>query len=117
MPHAAQSTVPMQSEAAGTNGTADATAPLPHFAGPAAVAKLEVNTPEWDVLTARRAYLIGKKNTPGCVLTSDEEAEFERLQRASWETVERTFPLPRMSPEDRALVDRVLARDAGGDSR
>lgn len=52
---------------------------------------IEVGTPEWDELTARRAVLIHKKNRAG--LTTEEWEEFNRLQAISRQAIQETFPI------------------------
>lgn len=51
-----------------------------------------VGTPEWGRMNQRRAELIRKKNRQG--LSSDEQVEYERLQRLSHEALETRFPRP-----------------------
>ena len=73
---------------------------------------LAVNTPDWHRLNARRWALIQKMHRGG--LTPEEDAEFEPLQAAMSEVLERTFPRPGLSPKAMAFIRRQLglAEDA-----
>ena len=51
---------------------------------------VRIGSPEWDVLTERRAALIRKKNHEG--LSDHEWAEYERLQMGSRASIEAAFP-------------------------
>jgi hypothetical protein len=51
-----------------------------------------IGTPEWGQMNRTRADLIQKKNRQG--LTTEEQAEYERLQRLSHEALEAQFPRP-----------------------
>ena len=51
---------------------------------------VRIGSPEWDVLTERRAALIRKKNHEG--LSDHEWAEYERLQMVSRASIEAAFP-------------------------
>ena len=66
---------------------------------------ITVGTREWDMLTARRAELIYKKNRQG--LTETEAAEYERLQRLSRASIARAFSSP--TSAELADVERALA--------
>jgi len=80
----------------------------PTIATQAVGAEITVGTPEWVKLTERRASLIDKMYSPGQVLTSEEQSEYELLQQQSRATVQRAYPRPRLSPDDLAIVKKVL---------
>lgn len=94
--------------------TTPATAGLNGTHPPAPPAEVEVGTPEWDRLTRRRAELIHKKNRGG--LTDAERAEYEQLHQTSRATLARTFPRPRLTPEQRAVLglDAAPSDEAAG---
>ena len=70
---------------------------------------ITVGTREWDMLTARRAELIYKKNRQG--LTEAEAADYERLQRLSRASIARAFSSP--TSAELADVERALAAAEG----
>jgi hypothetical protein len=65
-------------------------------------------TLEWGQMNRRRAELIRKKVRS--VLTAQEQAEYEFLQRMSLATVNRTYPRP---PVDLASLQRLAAELQG----
>lgn len=67
-----------------------------------------VNSEAWGKMNCRRAELIAKKNRQS--LTSEEQAEFERLQRLSQAELERAFPAPRDDERLKAVEARLDAR-------
>jgi hypothetical protein len=81
-----------------------------------AEAVISVGTPEWVELTKRRASLIDKKYSPGQGLTVEEQNEYERLQQLSLAAIEKTYPRPRLSIDDLAVVKQALGikDDQGG---
>ncbi len=76
--------------------------------------EIAVGSPEWNVLTDRRAALITKMYAPGQELTVDEKAEFDRLQQISRATIDHAFPRSRLAPEEMALIKRALGIDDDG---
>jgi hypothetical protein len=87
---------------------------LPHLATGGAASDpgptpLSVGTAEWKNLTAERTRLIDKKYDTG--LTPAEEAELDRLQKLSLQTLDRDLPLPRLDANDLESVRQALARD------
>jgi hypothetical protein len=67
---------------------------------------MEVGTPEWDAMNARRIALID--GAVGGVLTAEESAELERLEAVASEVVNRTFPQPRFDSEKLAAIKARL---------
>ncbi len=67
---------------------------------------LTVGTERWRALNARRAVLIHKKNRQG--LDEPEQVEYEQLQQLIREVIERTFPRPKLSLDQLALIERAL---------
>ncbi len=72
---------------------------------------IEVGSADWHKLTERRAELIHKKNRQG--LTEPELAEYEQLQQLSREAINRTFPRPKLSPDELAAIKQAL--DSAGE--
>ena len=67
---------------------------------------LAAETDEWASLNRRRAELIRKKHHKG--LSSDELAEYERLQHLSQAALERAFPAPTVGDEALARIEARL---------
>ena len=61
---------------------------------------------DWDSMNQRRAELIHKRSRGE--LTREEGIEFEELQRRSHEQMERSFPRPRLTPDELKEVKRAL---------
>ncbi len=68
--------------------------------------EVTIGSAEWDAITERRANLIVKKSKQA--LTTDELAEFQRLQRMTHLSLEKAYPRPRLTEEERAIIERAL---------
>ena len=68
--------------------------------------EVTIGSAEWDAMTERRAQLIVKKSKQA--LTTDELAEFQRLQRMTHLSLEKAYPRPRLTEEERAIIDRAF---------
>ena len=80
----------------------------PTTAGESVDAEVLVGTPDWVILTERRASLIDKMYNPGQTLSFEEQEEYEQLQQQSRAAIDRAYPRPRLSPDDLAIVKQVL---------
>ncbi len=68
--------------------------------------EVTIGSAEWDAMTERRANLIVKKSKQS--LSADELAEFQRLQRMTHLSLEKAYPRPRLTEEERAIIERAL---------
>lgn len=68
--------------------------------------EVTIGSAEWDAMTERRTNLIVKKSKQA--LSTDELAEFQRLQRITHLSLEKAYPRPRLTEEERAIIERAL---------
>ena len=70
-----------------------------------------VNTAAWGLMNQRRAELIRKKHRHG--LTDAEQIEYDRLQRLTFEALERAFPRPDPNVDDLIRLREKLRAEVG----
>ncbi len=70
-----------------------------------------VNTAAWGRMNRRRTDLIRKKHRHG--LTDAEQIEYDRLQRLTFEALERAFPRPDSKIDELILLREKLRSEVG----
>jgi GNAT superfamily N-acetyltransferase len=68
----------------------------------------DVGSEAWEKLTARRLELIHKRLRDESSLTSQEEAELQRLQKISASAIAKAFPAAALDSDEMNAISRVL---------
>jgi hypothetical protein len=89
---------------------------VPTIKAAAQAGELVVGSAEWDRLENRRIDLLEKMCLSRLQLSAQEQDELDELERVTQAALDKRFPLPTLTPEEREKIRQAMkpAKDSNG---